>query len=329
MGVESIAVDPRDPNRVYLACGTYTNSPDTAILRSDNQGKTFLRTSVPFRMGGNENGRGDGERLAIDPNDGRILYFGSRQAGLWKSTDRAVTWQRVDSFPDVTEAPPVTPPVAPAPAGNERQRRGGFRPARSSGIVSVVFDPHSGTAGKPSQTIYVGVSLMGRENFYRSTDGGGHWQPVPGQPTQYRPNHAVLSSEGILYVSYGSSPGPQQMRDGGIWKFDTNTNTWTDITPQKPDAQQGRTFGYGAVSLDRHRPNALLVSTFGHPGGEEIFRSTDAGQSWRPLFHQGGGAYDFSLAPYVSRTPIHLAARHRDRSPRFQPRHVHNGIWGL
>ena len=43
MGVESIAVDASDPNRVYLACGTYTNptTPDGAILRSSDRGKTF------------------------------------------------------------------------------------------------------------------------------------------------------------------------------------------------------------------------------------------------------------------------------------------------
>ena len=50
MGVESIAVDPNDSNRVYLACGTYTNprTPNGAILRSDDRGKSFQRTDVPF-----------------------------------------------------------------------------------------------------------------------------------------------------------------------------------------------------------------------------------------------------------------------------------------
>ena len=68
MGVESIALDPADPNRVYLACGTYTNAhPDGAILRSSDRGKTFERTNVPFKFGGNEDGRGNGERMTVDP----------------------------------------------------------------------------------------------------------------------------------------------------------------------------------------------------------------------------------------------------------------------
>ena len=66
MGVSSIAVDPSDANRVYLACGTYTNAntPNGAILRSEDRGQTFQRTNVPFKFGGNENGRGNGENAA-------------------------------------------------------------------------------------------------------------------------------------------------------------------------------------------------------------------------------------------------------------------------
>ena len=290
MGVESIAVDPNDPDRVYLSCGTYTNetTPNGAILRSGDRGKTFQRTSVPFKMGGNENGRGNGERMRVDPNDGNIIYLGTRQAGLWRSTDRGVTWSRVESFPDVTEP-------GPPPKPQEWWKR-------PNGVVFVVFDPHSGSRGKGSSTIYAGASLMGMNNLFRSTDGGRTWQPVEGQPTAYRPIRSALASDGALYITYGTDPGPWGMTDGALWKLDTRTGAWTDITPDKPTT--ARPFGYAGVSVDAHHPQTVIVSSFYRPVGEEIFRSTDGGSTWKPVF-KGGGTYDFSLAPYVARTPIH------------------------
>lgn len=311
MGVESIAVDPSDANRVYLACGTYTNprTPDGAILRSADRGKTFQRTNVPFKFGGNENGRGNGERMAVDPNDGNILYLGTRQAGLWKSTDRAVTWNKVASFPDVTEAPPPATPSAAPPTAQAQPGRGfGNRPSRGSGVVFTVFDPASSSKGKASSTIYVGVSLMGRDNLFRSTDGGNTWQAVPGQPTQYRPNHAVLASDGTLYLSYGTDPGPQRMTNGGVWKLDTKSSEWTEITPDKPDPDGNKRFGYAAVSVDAHHPRVVIASSFnranGAGGEDDIFRTTDGGKTWKAVFG-GGGTFDNTLAPYVTRTPIH------------------------
>jgi photosystem II stability/assembly factor-like uncharacterized protein len=302
MGVESIALDPSDPSRVYLACGTYTNpkTPNGAILRSDDRGKTFRRTDVPFKFGGNENGRGNGERMAVDPHDGNVIYLGTRQAGLWRSLDRGAKWAKVESFPDVTEPPTAAPQPQPG-----QWFWGG--PVRGSGIVFVVFDPASGSQGRASSTIYVGASLMGRDNLFRSADGGRTWQPVPGQPTQYRPNRAALASDGTLYISYGTDPGPRRMTDGGVWKFDTRTGAWTDITPVKL-VPGGKPFGYAAVSVDAHNPQVLIASSFGRPnnaGGEDgIFRSTDGGKTWKPVFG-GGGTFDYSLAPYVAATPIH------------------------
>jgi len=290
MGVESIAVDPNDSDRVYLSCGTYTDpkTPDGAILRSDDRGKTFQRADVPFKMGGNENGRGDGERMRVDPNDGNIIYLGTRQAGLWRSTDRGATWSRVESFPDVTEP-------GPPPKPQEWWKR-------PNGVVFVVFDPSSGSRGKASSTIYAGASLMGMNNLFRSTDGGKTWQPVAGQPTAYRPIRSALASDGTLYITYGDDPGPWRMTNGALWKLDTKTGAWTDITPDKPTA--ARPFGYAGVSVDARHPRTLIVSTFYHQGGEDIFRSTDGGTTWKPVF-KGGGTYDFALAPYVARTPIH------------------------
>jgi hypothetical protein len=298
MGVESIAVDPSDDNKVYLACGTYTapDVPDGAILRSSDRGQTFARTNVPFKFGGNEAGRGNGERMAVDPNDGRVLFLGTRHNGLWKSTDGAVTWNKVTTFP--VDVLTLSPEEAKLPAWS-----GGGR----SSIVFVVFDPTSGSKGKTSRRIFAGVSVMGRAGIYRSDDGGGTWKIVPGQPTRYRPNHAVLASDGNLFVTFGTDPGPMPMTDGGVWKLNVRNGAWTDITPDKPSpdaATDPRKFGYAAVSVDATNPKTLIASSFYRPKGEEIFRSTDGGTTWKPVF-EGGGVREFSLAPYVRDTEIH------------------------
>ena len=285
MGVESIAVDPSDPNRVYLACGTYTSAetPNGAILRSSDRGRTFQRTNVPIKFGGNEDGRGNGERLAVDPQDGRILYLGTRHDGLWRSRDRGLTWSRVAGFPDVQES-------------------------SGSGIVFVKFVPASGSPShSPTRTLYAAASLVGRPNLFVSTDAGASWKPVAGGPTQYRPTRGALSSDGNLYIAYGSAPGPSRMINGAIWKFDTHSGAWTDITPDRP-IPGSREFGYAAVAVDAHHPQTVIASTFDHfaEGGENIFRSTDAGATWKAVFGGNhGGVFDYSLAPYVKPTPIH------------------------
>lgn len=305
MGVESIAVDPQDANRVYLACGTYTNvqTPNGAILRSDDRGRTFARTNLPFRFGGNEDGRGNGERLAVDPQDGRVLLLGTRHDGLWRSADRGATWTRVESFPDVTEAAPPMPTRAPGETPEQFWRR---MPARGDGIVFVKFAPDGGTHGQPTQTIYGGVSLMGRPNLFVSHDAGSTWTAIPGEPKRYRPTRAALSEDGFLYVAYGAAPGPSRMTDGAVWKLNGKSGVWQDVTPERP--VPGRLeFGYAAVSVDAQHPKTVIVSTFGRPhseGGEDIFRSLDGGASWKPVF-ESGGTYDYGAAPYVEKTPIH------------------------
>ncbi|HEX4312148.1 MAG TPA: hypothetical protein VHZ25_19105 [Acidobacteriaceae bacterium] len=304
MGIESIAADPSDPNRVYLACGTYTNpdTPDGAILRSSDRGKSFQRTNVPIKFGGNEDGRGNGERLGVDPQDGRTLYLGTRHDGLWRSRDRGVSWTRIASFPDVTEAVPPTPPPTPGETPQQRWQR---MPIRGSGVIFVKFVTAPHRTSSTTQTIYVGVSLMNRPNLFVSRDAGATWQPVAGAPTQYRPTRAALSPDGSLYIAYGTAPGPSRMTNGAVWKLDTYSDSWTDVTPEHPVAAS-KEFGYAAVSVDSHHPQTVIASSFGRGNGEDIFRSTDRGATWKPVFSGAhGGVYDYSLAPYVRPTPIH------------------------
>ncbi|RZJ07087.1 MAG: cellulase, partial [Rubrivivax sp.] len=146
MGVESLAVDPNDPNALYLVCGTYTNPAvsNGVLLRSKDRGKTFQRTPLPFKLGGNEGGRGNGERLAVDPNDGRVLFLASRTTGLWRSTDAGATLQHVDTFPNSAWQRNESDGAPPSWGGSDGKATINF----------LLFDPTSGTRGQPTRTVY-------------------------------------------------------------------------------------------------------------------------------------------------------------------------------
>jgi photosystem II stability/assembly factor-like uncharacterized protein len=294
MGIESIAVDPNDPQRVYLAAGAYSGWVNGAILCSDDQGRTFRRTDMPLRMGGNESGRFNGERLAVDPNLGEIIFFGSRRDGLWKSADRGATWRKVEGFPDVITTN-QTPPAAASTTNNFRPRF----PQQAVGIVSVVFDPASGKPGSPTPVLYAAASATGT-NLFCSTDGGVTWLAVSNQPAGLRPNHVVPAPDGIFYLTYGRESGPNQMSDGAIWKFNPKDGVWTDITPVHPkDTDQ--TFGYGCVAVDAQHPSVLMATTFTHwKPHDEIYRSTNGGASWTQLWETNTTVWDHSSAPYTA-----------------------------
>lgn len=284
-GAESIAVDPTDPNRVYVAAGTYSQpGMKTAILVSTDQGRTWKQTPMPLEMGGNEDGRGIGERLAVDPNHPSTLYFGSRHDGLWKSDDHAATWKKVASFPDV--------PDNPAPAPGER-----YRPARFAGVGWVVFDKSSGSRGKPTPTIYAGVAVPTMPTLWESADSGATWKPVPGAPASLIPHHAVFDADGhTLYLSYSNGIGPNGATDGAVWKLDTSTGTWTDISPVK--ATSDSPGGFGGLSADAKHPGTVMVATLDHwHPSDEIYRSTDYGVHWEAISPQA--TLDPATAPWL------------------------------
>jgi photosystem II stability/assembly factor-like uncharacterized protein len=294
MGVESIALDPVDSDKLYMACGTYTSSKGpNAILRSNDRGKSFKRTDVPFRMGGNENGRGNGERMAVDPNNGNIIYMGTRLDGLWTSRDAGVSWHKVETFNSQNK---------------EVISRASFKRNRDVGIIFVLFDKGSEIKGKGSSRIYAGLSVKGQNNFYCSNDAGLTWLPVPNQPTQFGLTHGVMAADGTIFLSYGSNPGPDEMTNGAVWKFNIRTGNWTDITPIKPDPEHGKAFGYAAVAVDAHNPDVAIASSFNRysAGGEDIFRTTNGGKTWKPVFTGDvKEIFDYSIAPYIAHTGIH------------------------
>ena len=131
---------------------------------------------------------------------------------------------------------------------------------------------------------------------------------------QYRPTHMVLTSNGQLILTYGDTPGPSQMGDGGVWKYDIRKGKWTDISPVRLPGGEKAGFGYAAVSVDSRNPKHLIASTHSLGGkhgykSDEMFRTTDGGKSWKPIF-KTGYEYDYSKAPLYRGGAPALDVRH-------------------
>ncbi|MFH9859429.1 cellulose binding domain-containing protein [Streptomyces sp. NPDC017202] len=268
-GVVSLASDSVDPNRVYAAVGTYTNSWDPgngAVMRSADRGASWQRTDLPFKLGGNMPGRGMGERLAVDPNRNSVLYLGAPSGkGLWRSTDSGVTWSQVANFPNVGNY--VQDPSDTSGYASDNQ-----------GIVWVTFDESTGTSGSATKTIYVGVADTANA-VYRSTDAGATWSRLAGQPTGYLAHKGVLDAvNGQLYLAYSDKGGPYDGGKGRLYRYTTATGTWTDISPV---AEADTYYGFSGLTLDRQRPGTVMATAYSSWWPDtQIFRSTDSGGTW-------------------------------------------------
>jgi hypothetical protein len=271
-GIESIAADPIDPNRVYMAAGEYLTAGNGSILSSTDMGQTWTPNEISAPMGGNVDGRSMGERLAIDPNLPSILYFGSRNAGLWKSTDSAQTWTQVSSFID-----PMTG-LLNCGTTNGCVAVGNNSSGTGYGLTFVVFDPQSGAPGSPTPAIYVGVGMIAGTALYRSTDAGATWEAVVGQPPAgMMPHHAVLDGCGNLYLAYNNGSGPNGVTAGAVWRYATASGVWTNVSPANG------AFGFGGISADAAHPGTMVVTTIDDWSPGEIYRTTDGGASWVAL----------------------------------------------
>ena len=275
LGIVSLAVDARDPQRLYLAGGSYL--PDwgkTAVLLwSADQGQTWGSVPLPFRLGGNADGRSAGERIQVDPHAGNILFLGTNQDGLWRTADRGQTWKRVGQFP-------------------------------GAGLTFVLFDTRSGSDGQPTPRLYAGTNDLKGPALYRSADAGATWSPVPGQPSGLFVHHAAFDPAGVLYLAYANHLGPNGVTDGAVWKLEPATDRWSNITPVAPDAAANDKFGYAGLALDARQPGVMLVTTLDRwTRGDEIFRTTDGGATWKPL--RATSTWDSSSAPYAGKLKPH------------------------
>ena len=255
LGIDGLAFAEDAPNKLYLLSGTeYFSNGKSCLLISDDYGKSFTRTELTdlIKVHGNGMGRGNGERIAVDPKNSDIIYIGGRTGGMIKSTDGGKTFTALDM-------------------GTKTETTNG------NGICCIVIDSASGD-------IYAAISRKNEDNLYKSSDGGNSWTAVAGAPQSMMVQRMKWNGDGKLLIVYASEEGPwnNDRVNGGIMLYDPATGTFTDISPAKKC--------FGDVVVHPEDANKMVACTENlyvpQPNGaygDEFYVTTDGGKSWKLL----------------------------------------------
>lgn len=252
--VDGMAVAATDTNLLYIACGNAQDSGDiNDVLKSTDQGQNWIRTNlnVDLAFEGNQRDvRYIGERIAVDPLNANYVYVGTKQDGLYRTTDAALSWQSIGNIP----------------GGSINSTAS----AKIVGIRNVVFDP-SETVGSGStlrsKTIYVGAY---EDGIYQSTDGGETFSKMSGSPETVR--RIKLASNGDLWVTTAYPIGSDVSTLGGGRVYHFDGSTWHNKTPENPSDNKP----YGAIAIDPTDSDRVIVSQGKNKSNQPIYRTTNA-----------------------------------------------------
>jgi photosystem II stability/assembly factor-like uncharacterized protein len=166
--VANIEVDPKNPNRLFVAVlgHPYGPNPERGIFRSLDGGATFEK--VLFK-----DDYTSGDDVRIDPSNPNTVYaalwqqqqgfyengaFGGTDGGLFKSTDGGNTWKQM-----TTGLPPII------------QANLAIAPGNSKVIYAMIAAPGSPATGGRGGGRGGRGGAGGAIGLYKTTDGGDHW----------------------------------------------------------------------------------------------------------------------------------------------------------
>lgn len=257
------------------------HEPTTRVLHEEDLKALSWRSIGPANMGGRV------ATMALVPGDSKSYFVGYATAGVWKTTNRGVTYSPI--FDDKETSSIGAIDVANAPdnwAGwkDEEQKR---KDQKST-------EPIDRSKAGRGKIVWVGTGEGNGRNssswghgVYRSTDGGGSFDHVGLSDTHdipaiaadpRNPDVCFVAALGHLW-GHNEERGVYRTNDGGkTWKrvlyIDNKTGACDlVINPHNPDVI------YAAMYM-RHRTKWGYQS--GGPEGG-IYRSTDGGKNWKKL----------------------------------------------
>jgi photosystem II stability/assembly factor-like uncharacterized protein len=245
--IPQIAIDPRNPDRLFVAVLGHPYGPneERGIYRSTDGGQTFQKV-----LGKDENT--GGADVAIDPANPETVYaslwearqgpwensaWGGSGGGIFKSTDGGKTWRQL-----------------------------------TAGVPDGFTQANLAIAPSSPQRLYAAIGHGRGTGIYRSDDGGEHWAQAT---TDARP--AARIGGGDLPVPAVDPKNPDVVYVASVvtWKSTDGGQTWTGIrgAPGGDDYQR--------IWINPEHPEIML-----NVSDQGAIITVNGGETWSSWYNQ-------------------------------------------
>jgi len=245
--------------------------------------------------------------VAVDPKNRDVWYVASASGGLWKTTNRGISFQPI--FDDggsyslgcVTVDPKNSNVVWLGTGENQAQRAIGYGNGiykstdagrtwtnmglrNSEHIAKILIDPRDSNAVLVASQGPL-FSAGGDRGLYKTSDGGQTWKPI----LEISENSGITDidvdprNSGVIYAaayqrrrntSVIVAGGP----DAGIFKTTDGGAHWTRLNDGLPTVDMGRI----ALAVSPQKPDVVYAFIMTARGNQQsgFYRSEDAGAHW-------------------------------------------------
>ena len=245
--ISQMAVDPHNPDRLYVAVvgHPYGPNPERGIYRSTDGAKTFEK--VLYK---NENIGAAG--VTLDPSDPNTVYatlwearegpwengsWNGSAGGIYKSTDGGTTWNQL-----------------------------------AGGLPEGIVQAYVAVSPSDPKRLFASVAYKETVDLYASADAGATWHTVT---TDSRPKSRIGGGDLPVPIFDPKNPDVVYMTSTVTWKSADAGKTWTGFrgAPGGDDYQN--------IWINPNEPNTILITS-----DQGAIVSVNGGRSWSSWYNQ-------------------------------------------